>query len=471
MVPPETALTGKPDSFRFEGDRLLFAWVFMAVMAVIAHAMKIPIVALALYPLVMVFQQPNTYRLLVLVFATNLVLFEMYNVTSQVKTVFMGDSLIAGFLLLLLLSIAGFNRGTVVIPYSGPLLALYAFVAYGTAMSARSLASDVPRLYILYDVRCLLYFLLAPLLLLLDRDEGVRIKKWLLLLMAIVVFSGLHSIWLLGEFLVTGERAQSWNEIFVSDAIIIALVLLGTRQSTFIKRILIICLALCFLGLLATQSRGVWISTAVALVAYAAQMLLRRKGRALIKRNLVPIVVLAVMIFAGFQIMTGMEIQDFVKTRMSMMEPAELVNPYTSIGYRIHESWAVWDQRTWLGHGPGATIYLFFTQLRYNKFMEWWAIHSGYFEILHKYGFVGLGLLFLMFGSLFVQGWRMAKARATPVRAVGSIIMLLLINHAVVSITSGYFLRPHVVVLWALFFYFAHKATAVTGDGRVADAS
>jgi O-antigen ligase len=146
----------------------------------------------------------------------------------------------------------------------------------------------------------------------------------------------------------------------------------------------------------------------------------------------------------------------FIKGRFTVEGFEEIVNPWSSMGYRIHEAWAVWDERTLLGHGPGAPIHLFFTQLKIDKFIDWWAIHSGYFEYLHKFGFVGLGIILWMFGSYYFLARRMTKSSSRAVAAFGGIISAVLMNTAIVSITSGYFFR-HGVIVWVLLFFIAER--------------
>ena len=84
--------------------------------------------------------------------------------------------------------------------------------------------------------------------------------------------------------------------------------------------------------------------------------------------------------------------------------------------------------------------------------MDWWSIHNGYFEILHKFGFVGLGIFLWMYAALIASGWRKAHSASRATALFGNIVVAVLVNHAFVSITAGYFLRWGTAVLMLLYF-------------------
>jgi hypothetical protein len=141
---------------------------------------------------------------------------------------------------------------------------------------------------------------------------------------------------------------------------------------------------------------------------------------------------------------------------MSTFSIIELADPFSSMGYRLHESWAIWDQRTFFGHGTGATLRLYFTQLGLSQFYDWWSIHSGYFEILHKYGFLGLGIFTWMYVAFLIRAKRHLASPDKFTQIFGGVLFAVLVNHAVVSITTGYFLR-WAVLLWIILFFASEK--------------
>jgi hypothetical protein len=116
------------------------------------------------------------------------------------------------------------------------------------------------------------------------------------------------------------------------------------------------------------------------------------------------------------------------------------------MGYRIYESYMVWRNKTLFGHGSGARILLLFTQWYPPRFIKWWAIHSGYFDLLHKYGFIGLGLYISIILLMLKRGMFLMRTRKRITQTFGTIVFLTLLNHAAVSITSQCFFRENVMI-------------------------
>jgi len=78
--------------------------------------------------------------------------------------------------------------------------------------------------------------------------------------------------------------------------------------------------------------------------------------------------------------------------------------------------------------------------------MKWWSIHSEYFEILHKWGFVGLGL-YLWFLYKFFPGnhSKSCNRKKKFVSSLGAIAFLSLLNTSIISLSSGYFGRVNMI--------------------------
>jgi O-antigen ligase len=456
MVVPNQALTLDP-TYRIEKDRLFFIWVFFAFVAVVARVTDFAPLAFALIPIGLVFVRLNTYRFLVLLIAGYTLFFRPGTPGSVSHGIFIADALTVSFLFLLLLSASRESGRKPRIPFSPTLAMLYLFVAYVLVLVPLSLYSRFALSYVIYDVKNVLYLLMVPLLLMVD-GRSREPKKFFLLLGAFVLFCAVHSLELIGEFLIVQERGITWNEIYISDAVIISLLMLRFPVRAGTRWLLRIALGLSGLGLLITQTRGLWLSTVVALgVFYVLDLFLGRNFQParILKGAAISLGVFALANVA-FLAVAGTSMVGFVKNRFGQGSSTELIDPYSSMGYRLHEAMTVWADRSWFGHGPGATLHVFFTQLGKSKFIEWWSIHSGYFEFLHKFGFVGLALILVMFLSYYFLGMRLARSPSRTVSAFGAILATVILNHMVVSITSGYLFR-HGVIIWVPLFLIAER--------------
>jgi O-antigen ligase len=438
--------------YRFPAVPLLFTFAFLAVLAGVSHASEQAWLALALIPLVMSFQRMNAYRFLVVVLASYIVFFPAHLLGSRFEAGFVPDTLVFMFVFMLVLS--RWKRDAVgPMPLNTTVFPMYAFVIYVLILTVRALSSGMPVQYIALDVRSVLYLPVGAALLALDGEDREP-KKIFLLLASFVLFSSVHSTWVIGQFAASMERVLSWNEIFVSDAVIISALLLEMPVRGKLKWLLGICLALNVAALIVIQTRGLWLSTVFALaLIYGFRTI---ASRTLKLSVFIWSLLLLVLVLIGGNLLlsslTGTSLQDIILKRFTSIEPDEFINPYTSIGYRVHESWTVWDQRTIFGHGTGATLHIFTTLYRPGFYMDWWSIHNGYFEILHKFGFVGLGIFLWMYTALLTSGWRKARSGSRATALFGNIIVAVLLNHAFVSITAGYFLRWGTVVLMLLYF-------------------
>jgi hypothetical protein len=453
--------------YRFQADRLFFTFAFLAALAGISHALEQPWLAVALIPLAMLFQRMNAYRFLVLIFAGYLVFFPPHMAGSNLVIGFVTDGLFAAFALLLLFSRWMGDKFTAV-RMDSVFLPMYAFTAYVLVLAAAGLYAGTPFMYVFYDTRSVLYLPLGAALLSVD-GYGREPKKVFLLLSSFVFLSSIHSLWAAFKFASSMSRVVTWNEIFLSDAVIVSAFLLEAKVGKKVKWLLGAGLLINLIGLVATQTRGLWLSTVLALaLVYGIRAVASKTLRlpALIWGAVFAVLVMVVINLAMASL-TGMSLEDLVIKRFAAdIEPDELINPYTSIGYRIHESWVIWDQRTFFGHGTGALLHLFSTLYRPGYYLDWWAIHSGYFEILHKWGFVGLGIFLWMFWALFASGWRKARSNSKATALFGSVIIAVLANHAFVSVTSGYFLRWSSIVLTLLYFITGKLDSDVADAGR-----
>ncbi|GEM_PF-2755929 len=428
-----------------ENLTLVASLAFLAATSVLTHTLHQAWIGFALAPVPLLFYRQDAFRMMVLALSTYLLFYEAFMPSSNFLWFNTQDSL-----LIVYIAMTAFfspNLAVFSIPMSAGLVPLYAFILYGFALSIQPIMEFGFDFYVMRDVKCLLFLCLVPLMC--RKGEALfNPKNAYRILLAIIVFTSVHSIVLLFGFFTTGNRVTTWNEIFFSDSVLIAPILLTLHPEKRIRRLLLACLPICLIGLLATQTRGLWLSTLFSFATYIGIRLFKSrtlKISSLLKGGMTALAILCVGEII-LRVAMGRGLYEFVISRMMSMDNHELVNPYSSLGYRIHESLVVWDKRTWFGHGSGARLYLFFTQLGMSKFINWWSIHSEYFEILHKYGFIGLGIFMTFLATLMRRAYRIAvHGKAFP-SALGFVAFTTLLNHCLVSITSGYIIRENVML-------------------------
>lgn len=444
------------DSYRLDPKSALFIWVYMLVLAVLARATGFGMGVIVALPLVLAFVRLNPYRFLVLWIAAYLFFFESSMKGTSFLFFSVADSLLIVYVTLLALFVLPETKSPR-LPMSFAFLGLYLYIVLALALAPAALA-EYPALNVLFDVKTTACMAFIPILLVLDGPEREP-KKIFLLMGAVIAFCSLHAIMLCVQFALNGYRPVTWAGIFMVTSIFFCAEMLRMSFSKRTRRLLLLGLGLCILGVLITQTRGLWLASMVGF-AYFFTNLLFRSGksafRILLRLVLIGIAA-AILVNLSFLLVTGKSILELVIDRLNFFSAIELIDPYSSMGYRLHESWAVWDERTWFGHGPGATLNLFFTQMDKSDYLDWWSIHSGYFEILHKYGFVGLILMGWMWLGLFGAAWKVSRNGDAASRAGGMAVQLMLLNHAVYSITSNEFNRPNSPVMWLLAFYFVAK--------------
>jgi O-antigen ligase len=441
------------DSYRLDKDSAFFAWTFLACVGVIRFGS--PSAAFALIPFAFLFAKLNPYRFLVLWIGSCLCLVETYRSTFLFVSASDALPIAYAFLLILFALPKGFRFR---VPMNSAFVPLYLFIALALALAPRAFGESPP-LGFAFDLKMISLMAFIPVLIALEGPEREP-KKIFLLAGTVIVFSSLHAVELLLRFLLLGDqRPITWTGIFLANSLLFCVLGLQLPFSSRVRWLLRIALVLCALAIVVMQTRGLWISTFFCLGLLFLGTLLRmgrRMFRFLLRFVLIAGVGLVAINF-GFIALGGQSLAAFVTRRLSDLEWIGLLDPYSSTGYRIHESWAVWDERTFWGHGPGATINLFFTQMDKSEFMDWWSIHSGYFEILHKFGFVGVILVGWMGLALFLKGWKLARRKNPWEHAAGAGVMLMLLNHAVYSISSNEFNRPNSPIMWFLAFYVTWK--------------
>jgi hypothetical protein len=428
-------------------DALTFAgyFVYLGIISLITHFTRQTWFGFFFAPLPMLFLRMDHFRFMLLAFSGYLLYFPGNLPGSNFLFFNTPDSLVLAYIGLYL-----FNRGGFAVfslPVSPGLIPLYAFILYGFALSVGPVLEFGTDFYVMRDIKNLCFLLLVPLL---GRaGEPMFAPKALFrILCGILGFTSLHAAIVLVNFLTTGERVLTWNEVFFADGVLLVPILLGLDLSKRIRGFLFASLVLCLMGLLACQTRGLWISAAASFLVYGA-LRIRKAGLIGLDefRKRLPVVILLLLSAeAILRLSSGTGLGGFLLHRLTAHSANELINPWSSLGYRIHESLVVWQKRTWFGHGSGARLYLFFTQLGMSKFINWWSIHSQYFAILHKYGFIGLGLFLWFLAATLRRALRLAMRGARYPSTIGFAALITLINHCLVSITSGYLIRENVML-------------------------
>lgn len=445
---------------------LVLALGFLAALSLATHATHQGWLGFALAPLALLVVRLDSFRFLLLSFACYLFFFESSARSSTFLFFDVPDSLFIAFVAMSLLSRPDPFR--LALPGGALPLLLGLFVAYGLLLSVYPLrVYGILDIYVLRDLKNLLYLALAIPFCLAGKEVSAPGNVYRLLI-AIVAFTALHALVALAGFAAGSPRAITWNEVYFADSILICAVLLRLDWSGRMKLFLRVCLGVCVLGLLATQTRGLWLSTVACLLIYAGIQILRNRGMGWrrMAEGLPVMLILLLAVEGIFRLALGKGILDFVQARLSSAQPDELIDPFSSMGYRLHESAAVWEKRSWFGHGSGARLYLFFTQLGMSKFINWWSIHSEYFELLHKYGFLGLGLFMAFLAVLLRRSWQVAGRPNRAVSALGLVALLTVLNHMLVSVTSGYLIRENVMIWLVLMVVIAHRYRPRAAESR-----
>ena len=422
-------------------------WLFLLyllLLSITAHFFHGNVIAFVLMPFALFFYEISSYRFFLLYMAGYLLFFEAYMPTSGVAFIHTPDVCLGVFLILYLF----FKRDyTFSIPLDKCLLPLYLFILYVFIMAVPvfnlrgidgSLISDVKKFAILSTV---VFFVQEPIF---------NPKKIYALLFAIVAYSSAYGLLQLVNYEFTHNRVVTWNEIYFGNALIIAVVMLTTIKNIKFKKVLIVLSVMLFVSLLITQTRSIWISTCLSLVLYML-VVLRSKFKKIQFVSVVKVAGSILVFFVVLQIIAQValhtDIVSFLLKRLTQGEKNELVSPYASLGYRIYESYNVWLHRSFWGHGTGSFLYMFQTQMHMFKFVNWWSIHCEYMEILHKWGFFGLGLYLWFLTVYFITSFKLMLSKKKFISSLGAIAFFLFFNTAITSITSGYVFRANIILL------------------------
>lgn len=179
---------------------------------------------------------------------------------------------------------------------------------------------------------------------------------------------------------------------------------LGADRPTLFYVLWALVLGLLILAILVADSRGVWLSTGLVLLAAALATVIRHRKTvrwSMIRKSGLP-VGLAVAIFAGLLAWNHQHVLDRAgkeQNVIQLMLAGQWDNlPYTSIGLRIHvyrAGWEKWQEHPLFGWGPGESRWLV-RSLEDENLHILGHFHNIYLELLLRLGLTGF-LLFMGF--------------------------------------------------------------------------
>lgn len=321
---------------------------------------------------------------------------------------------------------------------------LYAFLLFFLIASIKPISQMGIDFFLLKDIRDMLLFGFAGFLI---WHPSFSLKKSYSLLLVIVSSTTLLSCKFIYQYVISKYRIISWNEIYVADAILLSMLLLSVFKKMSIRILLIISIVINSISLLFIQTRSLWISVVFCtgvLFLFKFQSRLSKINFKKVLRNILNTGILSGIVIICLNLFLNIDALDYINKRFFSFKKNELIDPTSSLGYRAYESYMVWRERTILGHGPGARLHIVSTQMSDHKWHYWWSIHSEYFELLHKYGFLGLLLFSIFWVSFFYKSYKITTSKNNYIKHIGITCFIILLNHIIVSITSGYITRDNV---------------------------
>ncbi|MFC1585059.1 O-antigen ligase family protein [Fibrobacterota bacterium] len=428
---------------------ILISLLYLTALSLASHFLRQDVLAFGLLPFLFILLpvRMDAHNILLAYFACTLVFFEAGKTGSFVSFFYAHDSLLIVFLVLFFLKRKELSRFTV--PVNANLLMLYLFLGYALVMSFVSLPALGMDFYLLLDTKTLVTLAFLPVFFTANLYAPRRIFNFFILLLSLISIHGLVCI---VRYLTTFERVMTWNEIYLSDGFIISLILFRISKSAKLKLFLFASSFISLVGIVISQTRGIWLSTILSVCLYL--FFIRKEISLKALKMAFSLILFSFILFS--LVNNNFNLSNVISSRMVAYDKNELSKSNTSLGYRIYESYQVWKEKSFFGHGSGARIYLYNPFINPDKFISWWSIHSEYFELLHKYGFLGLTLFSLFLFLLIRSALRISRRRNKVVSAFGFVVFIILVNHSMVSITSGYFIREHIVVLLLLLTGLTH---------------
>lgn len=421
----------------------IFPAVYFIVVSFITNLLNFSPIAFVLISLPVFFVNRSITTLLCFYFFNSIALYDPILITSRIKF-FLIPEIFIGIILFLIV----FRRKDIFkvkIPITLLFFSLYVYVIYCCIMTIPTLQRYGFDPYVLLDLNDNLMLLLAPVIFIYKK---ITFKNYVLILMVIILSSAIFGMIINFSYFTSPNRKLTWNEPFFADALILSIILLLFLKNNVAKKILIVCIVVCFFAMIFTQTRSIWLSFTVCLILFFIAKLVinfKKFSRIFLKISI------ALLVLVGLQGFFNNQLTGLITNRLSDFKIEELINPTSSTGYRIYESYMVIQKASMFGYGSGARIHLVDT-IGNTKWHHWWSIHNEYIEILHKYGFIGLGLFLLLLSIFFFKSIVLVFHRNSTLQTIGLITFLVMLQHCIISITSGYLIRDNIVPFLALLF-------------------
>lgn len=429
---------------------LIYITIYLLAISIPTHLFGLSKLAFLVLPLPLFFINNDPFKFFICFLICFLAFFEAYLPTSNVfGFLHPQDSILIVFMILFLLKKK--NLLVLELPYSTYLLTIYIFIAYTILMTVPSIMKMGFDSYVLQDLKIYLYLLIIGVFLQTDLYLPKNIIRVFLI---ISVYSSFWALFCIFTYLKSWERIITWNEIYFGLSVTIGLIVFKILKNKRMKYVLITTTIINIIALVLTQTRGVWLSTLLSIAIYLI-LDLKRSGVINSMKQIIIGSIAFFVLFASLSIFINFNILSFVEKRFSEKSKTEFIDPSASMGYRIYESYTVYKKRTFFGHGSGARIYLY-TPF-FKKWTTFWAIHSEYFEVLHKYGFAGLSLLIIILVLTFRRLLEMCLNKKILLSTIGQICFCCFINLVFVSITSGYLSRTNIMFFLVFLFGIANN--------------
>ena len=419
--------------------------LYLAGLSYASNRFAVPALSFFLAPLPLLAFKPDTFTFLIYYIAVNLLFFDTFSVGANFYFLQTGDACLIAYLTLYL--IKRYTSFTLTAPVSGVLVFLYIYIAYVFIRSVNPLFTRGSDHWLWYDLKKYLVLSTAAFF---CAQPIFRPRKIIAILLVFIAFSELYGINTIKDFFLSHQRQITWNEIYFSNMFIVSIVLITILRRRSVRIFLGIAVFVFWFSMLATETRSIWLSSTACTILYL-MFYFRRIMHTIDYKKILRVAMALCIGFAVIDILMKLtlhtDIMVIVTGRMSKIGNDQLTNPFSSLGYRMFESYNIWLQRTFWGHGTGAYLYMIQTQLANKKFVYWWSIHCEYLEILHKWGFFGLGLYVLFLGVYLFNAARLFFTRKKFAGAMGAVALLTIVNTAIISVSSGYMFRVN-MLMW-----------------------
>jgi len=456
----------------FSGLKFLICIIYISFCAFVTNISGKASIGFYLGPLVLLFFDIPFYAYYSLILFSFIFCYEPFLLIGPY--ILISDSLIIGYIFFKLIKSPQLFF-TFVFRKTTLQLVVIAFAFYCFLQSVIPFSQGHVSIIFIQYTKVILYLFLVPFM---ARKSIFTPKKIGLIVFTILLAITLKSFITIGTFAAFHDRVTTWNEIYFVDGIIISICTYWFTKNKKTRLLLIACILLFSSALIVVETRSLWIGTlaAASIIGLSALIKYRYsiKWVSLFKTTLISVLIITVSSI-GLSAVLGVSTTELITKRLHSSEKGEEKSPWSSTGYRVYEAVMVWKNRTFWGHGTGATLHIVATQIaalnpndkHANKWWYWWGIHSEYVKILHFYGFAGLFLYISCIITTIITGFRLFTNKKRFIAILGAMIFAITIAHAIISISSGYIIRDNVVPFFIFVFSIAIAYTPVKRSRKI----